>query len=289
MIGDTAPEYKLPIDDVVILDGEAILAATAHLPLTHLPADVEQHLADVEQRAADALGEMIGMPVHVGGPVEARPGLPLVDDGACTTACAGPCEPADGAHTAHAAGDVCRSEGHDLEVVDAVTLGDPAPRPVAIVCRRGCWWRGYRVVPVGEPDTGELLTAALLDLWADLGAAYDRSPAEPAESSIECTGLITRIVDITRSLGVMPAEVIPPALVASGVYVYVHRLAGHHAHVASCTMLSVLAALAERDAARGTVPAAPCEQWIYEQSHPAHDWTAPVDGPVRCPGWRSAE
>lgn len=278
--------------------------AAGELPLAHLPADVEAHLAAVEQRLADHLGEALGVPVEAGA---SRPSLPLADAGQCSPAgCAGPCEPAAGAHTAPARGEplftmaealqeiaekTCAAEGHDLDVISTDVISERTPRPIAIMCRRPCQFRGYRVVPIGEPDVAELLTAALLDLWADLGAAYDRSPAAPRESSIECRGLITRIVDISRTLGTVPAEVVPPELVVAGLYVEVHRLAGHVATVAPCTLDTARAAVAERDAARGEarstdwpLPAAPCERWSLAQTHDAHGWHARVDGPRYCPG-----
>lgn len=234
--------------------------AEGELPLAHLPAEVEAVLADVERRLADRLADDLGVPVAAGER------LPLVDGECSPATCAGPCAPP--AHVApgrrgeplftlaealqEIAERTCAAEGHDLDVVSTDVMGERTPRPLAIICSRPCQFRGYRVVPIGEPDVAELLTAALLDLWADLGAAYDRSTADPRETSIECTGLVTRIVDITRTLGVTPAEVVPPELITSGVYVTVHRLAGHVAVVAPCTAASAAQAVEARDVARGT-------------------------------------
>lgn len=222
------------------------------LPLAHLPAEVEAALADVEQRGADRLAESLGVPVEAGA--SRVPALADCDNAAGRYLIgSGRGEPLFTLAEAlqEIAVRTCAIEGHDLEVISSEAMGECTPRPVAIICSRPCQFRGYRVVAIGDPDVGELLTAALLDLWADLGAAYDRSPNDPRESSIECNGLITRIVDLTRSLGVTPAEVVPPNLVASGVYVSVHRLAGHVATVAPCTMDVALdqygELLAERD------------------------------------------
>jgi hypothetical protein len=33
----------------------------------------------------------------------------------------------------------------------------------------------------------------------------------------------------------------------------------------------------------------PCSQWSREESHDAHDWNAPIDGPTHCPGYSEPE
>lgn len=149
----------------------------------------------------------------------------------------------------------CATEGHNLEIVNvAATVGDSASRPIALICTRACGSRGYRVLPMGSTAVsyGELLTAALIDLWADLATAYDRSLTDPRENSIECAGLITRIVDIARVVGAVPAEIVGPELIVAGLYAEVHRIAGRDFTIADCTMADARERLAERDAARGT-------------------------------------
>lgn len=274
------PDHSAPETCRRAAGGDVVLGydrrplAEGELDLAALPAEAEAELKQVEQRVAAQLAEALGVPVEVEAAVRFEPAaLPLAEGGDCSpAACAGPCDPP--AHTSYGRGEalftlaeaeqelaerLCAREGHDLDIIDTQTIADRYPRPVAIMCRRKCQFRGYRVVPIGEIDLAELLTAALLDLWADLGRAYDDSPADPRESSVECRGLITRIVDISRTLGTVPAEVVPPNLVASGVYVEVHRLAGHVATVAPCTMATAVDAyaelLAERDLAGDGRPA----------------------------------
>lgn len=230
---------------------------------------------------------------------------------ACTGPCAGPAEPASDLNPAAGRGErlftlgeaveelarrECAATGHDWELVLAQDYANGV-RPVAVVCGRQCGAPAGRVVR-DEQTAAELLAAALVDLWADLGAAYDRSPADPRESSIECAGLITRIVDITRVTGGVPAEMVPPHMITTGLYADVYKRAGRECKIAECTIANAYDLVAVRDRARGGAPdgaqhtaaagervAAPCPRWIYAETHTGHDWEAPNDGPAYCPGW----
>jgi hypothetical protein len=83
------------------------------------------------------------------------------------------------------------------------------------------------VAVAGEEPPADLLAAAaeeLIALWSDLGEALHRAAGR--RWSVECDGLVVRIVMLSRLAGATPWPHIPASLLADGIYQGILRSAG---------------------------------------------------------------
>ena len=83
------------------------------------------------------------------------------------------------------------------------------------------------VAVAGEEPPADLLAAAaeeLIALWSDLGAALRRAAGRGW--SVECDGLVVRIVMLSRLAGATPWPHVPAWLLADGIYQGILRSAG---------------------------------------------------------------
>ena len=90
----------------------------------------------------------------------------------------------------------------------------------------GEWWAAA-VAAAGEQPPADLPAAAaeeLIALWSDLGEAIRRAAGR--SWSVECDGLVVRIVMLSRLTTATPWQWIPAPLLASGVYQGVLESAG---------------------------------------------------------------
>jgi hypothetical protein len=90
----------------------------------------------------------------------------------------------------------------------------------------GEWWAAA-VAAAGEQPPADLSAAVaeeLIALWSDLGEAIRR--AADRSWSVECDGLVVRIVMLSRLSAVTPWQWIPESLLASGVYQSILQSAG---------------------------------------------------------------
>ena len=90
----------------------------------------------------------------------------------------------------------------------------------------GEWWAAA-VAAAGEQPPADLPSAAaeeLIALWSDLGEAIRRAVGR--SWSVECDGLVVRIVMLSRLTTATPWQWIPAPLLASGVYRGVLESAG---------------------------------------------------------------
>ena len=90
----------------------------------------------------------------------------------------------------------------------------------------GEWWAAA-VAAAGEQPPADLPAAAaeeLIALWSDLGEAIRRAVGR--SWSVECDGLVVRIVMLSRLTTATPWQWIPAPLLASGVYQGVLESAG---------------------------------------------------------------
>jgi hypothetical protein len=79
-----------------------------------------------------------------------------------------------------------------------------------------CWAAAVDVAAEGPPaDLRAAVAEELVALWSDLGEALRRAGRL---WSIECDGLVVRIVMLSRLSGTTSWEWVPESLVASGVY-----------------------------------------------------------------------
>lgn len=82
----------------------------------------------------------------------------------------------------------------------------------------GEWWAAA-VAAAGEQPPADLSAAVaeeLIALWSDLGEAIRRAAGR--SWSVECDGLVVRIVMLSRLTAATPWQWIPVPLLASGVY-----------------------------------------------------------------------
>jgi hypothetical protein len=90
----------------------------------------------------------------------------------------------------------------------------------------GEWWAAA-VAAAGEHPPADLSAAVaeeLIALWSDLDQAVRR--AADRAWSVECDGLVVRIVMLSRLTEATPRPWIPPSLLDSGVYQGVLTSAG---------------------------------------------------------------
>jgi hypothetical protein len=83
------------------------------------------------------------------------------------------------------------------------------------------------IAAAGEQPAAELSAAVaeeLIALWSDLGEAMRRATSR--SWSVECDGLVVRIVMLSRLTGATPWEWIPAPLLANGVYQGILESAG---------------------------------------------------------------
>ena len=83
------------------------------------------------------------------------------------------------------------------------------------------------VAVAGEEPPADLPTAVaeeLIALWSDLGEARRRAAGRGW--SVECDGLVVRIVMLSRLAGATPWQHVPAALLADGTYQGILRSAG---------------------------------------------------------------
>jgi hypothetical protein len=86
-----------------------------------------------------------------------------------------------------------------------------------------CWAAAVAVAVEDPPaDLRAAVAEELVALWSDLGEALRRAGWS---WSIECDGLVVRIVMLSRLIGATPREWIPESLLASGVYQGILRCA----------------------------------------------------------------
>jgi hypothetical protein len=88
-----------------------------------------------------------------------------------------------------------------------------------------CW--DAAVAAAGEeppPDLPAAVAEELIALWSDLGEAMRRAGSR--SWSVECDGLVVRIVMLSRLTAATPWQWIPVPLLASGVYQSILRSAG---------------------------------------------------------------
>jgi hypothetical protein len=88
------------------------------------------------------------------------------------------------------------------------------------------WWAAA-VAAAGEQPPADLPAAAaeeLIALWSDLGEAMRRAGCR--SWSVECDGLVVRIVMLTRLTAATAWQWIPAPLLDSGVYQGILRSAG---------------------------------------------------------------
>jgi hypothetical protein len=90
----------------------------------------------------------------------------------------------------------------------------------------GEWWAAATAV-AGEQQPADLRAAVaeeLIALWSDLGQAIRRAGSRAW--SVECDGLVVRIVMLSRLTAATSWEWIPVPLLASGVYQGILESAG---------------------------------------------------------------
>jgi hypothetical protein len=90
----------------------------------------------------------------------------------------------------------------------------------------GQWW-ATAVAEAGEQPPADLSAAVaeeLIALWSDLGQAIQR--AADRAWSVECDGLVVRIVMLSRLTEATPWQWIPASLLDSGVCQGILELAG---------------------------------------------------------------
>ena len=83
------------------------------------------------------------------------------------------------------------------------------------------------VTAAGEEPPTHLLAAVaeeLIALWSDLGEAVRRAAGR--SWSVECDGLVVRIVMLSRLAGATPWPHVPASLLADGIYQGILRSAG---------------------------------------------------------------
>jgi hypothetical protein len=83
------------------------------------------------------------------------------------------------------------------------------------------------VAVAGEEPPADLLAAVaeeLIALWSDLGEALRRAAGR--RWSVECDGLVVRIVMLSRLAGATPWPHIPASLLADDIYQGILRSAG---------------------------------------------------------------
>jgi hypothetical protein len=83
------------------------------------------------------------------------------------------------------------------------------------------------VAIAGEEPPADLLAAVaeeLVALWSDLGEALRRAAGR--RWSVECDGLVVRIVMLSRLAGATPWPHVPTSLLADGIYQGILRSAG---------------------------------------------------------------
>jgi hypothetical protein len=88
-----------------------------------------------------------------------------------------------------------------------------------------CW--DAAVAAAGEgppPDLPAAIAEELIALWSDLGEAMRRAGSR--SWSVECDGLVVRIVMLSRLTAATSWRWIPAPLLASGVYESILRAAG---------------------------------------------------------------
>jgi hypothetical protein len=91
----------------------------------------------------------------------------------------------------------------------------------------GQWWDAA-IAAAGEQPPADLSAAVaeeLIALWSDLGEAMRRAGAR--SWSVECDGLVVRIVMLSRLTAATSWQWIPAPLLASGVYQGILQSAGH--------------------------------------------------------------
>ena len=90
----------------------------------------------------------------------------------------------------------------------------------------GQWW-DTAIAAAGErppTDLSEAVAEELIALWSDLGEAMRR--AGDRSWSVECDGLVVRIVMLSRLTSATPWEWIPASLLTSGAYQGILQSAG---------------------------------------------------------------
>jgi hypothetical protein len=87
-------------------------------------------------------------------------------------------------------------------------------------------WDAAIAVAGEEPpaDMSAAVAEELIALWSDLSEALRRAAGR--EWSVECDGLVVRIVMLSRLAGVTPWPHVPARLLADGVYQGILRSAG---------------------------------------------------------------
>ena len=90
----------------------------------------------------------------------------------------------------------------------------------------GQWWDAA-IAAAGErppTDLSEAVAEELIALWSDLGEAMRRAGGR--SWSVECDGLVVRIVMLSRLTSATPWEWIPASLLTSGAYQGILQSAG---------------------------------------------------------------
>jgi hypothetical protein len=87
-------------------------------------------------------------------------------------------------------------------------------------------WDAAVAVAGEEPPTHLVAAVAeeLIALWSDLGEALRRAASRGR--SVECDGLVVRIVMLSRLAGATPWPHVPASLLADGIYQGILRSAG---------------------------------------------------------------
>ena len=90
----------------------------------------------------------------------------------------------------------------------------------------GQWWDAAITAAGEQPpaDLPEAVTEELIALWSDLGEAMRR--AGHRSWSVECDGLVVRIVMLSRLTAATSWQWVPAPLLASGVYQGILQSAG---------------------------------------------------------------
>ena len=91
----------------------------------------------------------------------------------------------------------------------------------------GQWW-DTAIAAAGErppTDLSEAVAEELIALWSDLGEAMRRAGGGRSWS-VECDGLVVRIVMLSRLTAATPWEWIPASLLISGTYQGILQSAG---------------------------------------------------------------
>ena len=90
----------------------------------------------------------------------------------------------------------------------------------------GQWW-DTAIAAAGElppTDLSEAVAEELIALWSDLGEAMRRAGGR--SWSVECDGLVVRIVMLSRLTSATPWEWIPASLLTRGAYQGILQSAG---------------------------------------------------------------